>query len=125
MKWRDKANCTNVDPHIFFQPDTTDIALAVCSLCAVRSQCLDEALYGSEYGVRGGLTEEERRRYFIPREINGVKVVLEEDYSSMSFPPGPRVNTGPVEGVEVSSSSTSSISSMSSASRANPETPST
>ncbi|WP_406336390.1 WhiB family transcriptional regulator [Streptomyces zaomyceticus] len=69
--WRDQAVCQSteynpVDPEIFFpDPDETDkitAAKALCNQCPVRRTCLDAALEGSDAnGIRGGLTEEERR----------------------------------------------------------------
>lgn len=38
-------------------------AKAVCEGCPVRQQCLDHALVHEDYGVWGGLTPRERRRY--------------------------------------------------------------
>lgn len=77
MTWRSRAACTSTDPTVFFDPKRTDTALRICSFCAVQQECLLEALTESEYGVRGGKTEEERRRLFIPREIGPVQVQYE------------------------------------------------
>lgn len=39
-------------------------AKSVCAGCAVRGPCLEEALANGEvYGIWGGLTERERRRF--------------------------------------------------------------
>ncbi|MFD4337859.1 WhiB family transcriptional regulator [Streptomyces anulatus] len=69
--WRADAVCQSteynpVDPEIFFpEPDETDkitAAKALCGQCPVRQICLDAALEGGDAdGIRGGLTEEERR----------------------------------------------------------------
>jgi WhiB family redox-sensing transcriptional regulator len=41
-------------------------AKAICSVCAVREECLDFALRVREpYGIWGGLTESERRELLI------------------------------------------------------------
>jgi WhiB family redox-sensing transcriptional regulator len=68
--WHDKAACqptehNPVDPDIFFpEPDETGkihAAKRLCAQCPVRQICLDAALEHSDtFGVRGGLTEEER-----------------------------------------------------------------
>ncbi|MGW1181495.1 WhiB family transcriptional regulator [Streptomyces drozdowiczii] len=69
--WQADAVCRSteynpVDPEIFFpEPDeTAKIATAktLCGQCPVRRTCLDAALEGGDTdGIRGGLTEEERR----------------------------------------------------------------
>ncbi|MFE3774536.1 WhiB family transcriptional regulator [Streptomyces sp. NPDC059122] len=68
--WQDQAVCQSteynpVDPEIFFpEPDETDkitTAKSLCGQCPVRRTCLDAALEGGDtYGIRGGMTEEER-----------------------------------------------------------------
>lgn len=70
--WRLEAACRGLDPELFFSSD--DIvnrqerqereaeAKAVCTRCAVRTDCLTYALdAGERYGVWGGLTAQERR----------------------------------------------------------------
>ncbi|MEO3750798.1 WhiB family transcriptional regulator [Streptomyces sp. B6B3] len=69
--WQNRAACQStehnpVDPEIFFpDPDEVDkiaAAKALCDQCPVRQTCLDVALEGNDvYGIRGGMTEEERR----------------------------------------------------------------
>lgn len=69
--WQDQAVCQSseynpVDPEIFFpDPDETDkitAAKSLCGQCPVRRTCLDAALEnGDTDGIRGGLTEEERK----------------------------------------------------------------
>ncbi|MDT3395282.1 WhiB family transcriptional regulator [Streptomyces sp. B1866] len=69
--WQDHAACRSteyhtVDPELFFpQPDDLDTiaaAKALCAQCTVRDTCLDAALENLDrHGIRGGLTEEERR----------------------------------------------------------------
>ncbi|NEA75422.1 WhiB family transcriptional regulator [Streptomyces sp. So13.3] len=71
QRWQDEAVCQNteynpVDPELFFpEPDETDkiiTAKALCGQCPVRRTCLDAALEGGDIdGIRGGLTEEERK----------------------------------------------------------------
>ena len=64
--WRARAVCTEVTPELFF-PDTSQrsqvaAAKAVCAGCPVADVCLAWALEsGADYGVWGGLDEEERR----------------------------------------------------------------
>ncbi|MFP8887293.1 WhiB family transcriptional regulator [Streptomyces mangrovi] len=70
--WQEKAACAAAveavkDPDLFF-PGTLEseqhvrLAKEICSSCAVREVCLEAALEcGDTTGIRGGLTEEERR----------------------------------------------------------------
>ena len=67
--WRDDAACGDVDPETFFPDgDLVSIRLqvkaakAVCRGCPVSATCLSWALAsGQEFGIWGGLTEDERR----------------------------------------------------------------
>ena len=69
MDWRDKAACLTVDPELFFPVGNTGPAVdqiekakAVCGRCTVSEQCLQYALEtNQDYGVWGGLSEDERR----------------------------------------------------------------
>jgi WhiB family transcriptional regulator, redox-sensing transcriptional regulator len=69
--WVIAANC-NGRTELFFAPDDSESraerrqreaqAKAVCRECAVRTECLDEALSSDErFGIWGGHTERERR----------------------------------------------------------------
>ncbi len=67
--WRGLGACLEEDPELFFPlsprgPGQEQIALAkqVCGRCGVTEACLSFALSsGQEFGVWGGLSEEERR----------------------------------------------------------------
>jgi WhiB family transcriptional regulator, redox-sensing transcriptional regulator len=65
--WRRSAACRSADPDLFF-PGTggagrVEQAKALCNTCRVRRQCLQYAITEDEdYGVWGGMTEDERRR---------------------------------------------------------------
>lgn len=67
--WRDRAACLEEDPELFFPIGAKEPALRqveeakyVCARCDVRTDCLLWALKaGEDYGVWGGLSEEERR----------------------------------------------------------------
>jgi WhiB family transcriptional regulator, redox-sensing transcriptional regulator len=67
--WRDRAACLEEDPERFFPIGTAGPALeriaeakAVCRSCKVVAQCLAYALEThQDYGVWGGLSEDERR----------------------------------------------------------------
>lgn len=70
QSWHDKAACGDLEPDVadrlFFPTSRArkDIAQAraLCAQCPVRRICLDAALESeSFYGIRGGMTEDERR----------------------------------------------------------------
>jgi WhiB family redox-sensing transcriptional regulator len=62
--WMLDALCAETDPEVFF-PDRgapNRDAKRVCAACSVRVECLEDALAkGERAGVRGGLSEMERR----------------------------------------------------------------
>lgn len=63
--WRERANCADADPKLFYPGDgkNADEAKAVCRACEVRESCLEYALAVKErHGVWGGMSEKERRR---------------------------------------------------------------
>jgi WhiB family redox-sensing transcriptional regulator len=67
--WHHHAACLGLDPEFMFpgRGDTQGLhdAIAVCTGCPVRTECLDDALsHGVSWarGVRGGTSERERRR---------------------------------------------------------------
>ena len=69
MDWRHRATCRGEDPEMFFPVGNTGPALlqiedakAVCRRCDAVDQCLQWALEsGTEQGVYGGMSEDERR----------------------------------------------------------------
>jgi WhiB family redox-sensing transcriptional regulator len=63
--WLQRANCTGVDPELFFpqRGTSTREAKEVCRGCLVQAECLDYAIAnGEKFGIWGGLSERERRR---------------------------------------------------------------
>jgi len=68
--WRELAACRRSDPDLFFPLGPAHVsreqviaAKAVCAGCRVTQPCLDYAIARNEdFGIWGGLTEEERRR---------------------------------------------------------------
>lgn len=65
-RWEDYAACARVDPDLFHPTGRDSVMLAaaklVCSDCPVTRECLQDALdSGEDQGVRGGLSEQERR----------------------------------------------------------------
>ncbi len=74
MTWRERAECRDADPEIFFNGTqgrgytskaTTRRALAYCDRCTVWAQCLDFAISTSrndDHGIWGGMTSTQRIR---------------------------------------------------------------
>ena len=68
--WQERSACYGIDPDVFFpiSEEEAGPALAFCSACTIRDECLSWALKnGERYGVWGGLTEQQRRR--ISRQV--------------------------------------------------------
>lgn len=74
--------CASVDPEMFFAPAGVrgperdareEAAKAVCAPCPLLAACRDHALAHAEWGVWGGLSEDDRvrlqRRLHLPRRI--------------------------------------------------------
>jgi WhiB family redox-sensing transcriptional regulator len=61
--WSDVAACKGSRPdELFVRGAAQNRAKQVCGQCAVRTECLAEALDNNiEWGVWGGMTERERR----------------------------------------------------------------
>ncbi|MFT8649590.1 MAG: WhiB family transcriptional regulator [Bifidobacterium psychraerophilum] len=66
LSWQHEALCAQTDPEAFF-PDkggSTREAKKVCARCEVREQCLQWAVdHDERFGIWGGMSERERRRY--------------------------------------------------------------
>lgn len=65
LPWQLRGLCAETDPGAFFPEDGEPAGPAkrVCRSCPVRAECLDYALStGQEYGVWGGMSEQERRQ---------------------------------------------------------------
>jgi len=77
--WRDAAACTATDPELFFPIGTSGPALAqaaealqICRGCPARHACLEWAIQtGADFGIWGGLSEDERRAIQRRRRRNG------------------------------------------------------
>lgn len=71
--WLDDALCAEIDQDAFFpgKGESHKILKQVCGECAVRNQCLEDALRtGDVYdGVRGGLGPVSRRRLMRERRM--------------------------------------------------------
>ncbi len=76
-RWQDFAACKAENPTIFFDPNLTDLALAICNECAVQPACLRNSINEPE-GIFGGTTPEERKALqTLPDQIGEVKVIIE------------------------------------------------
>lgn len=61
--WTLRAKCRGMQDQLFPEGADQKRARSVCVGCAVRSECLAEALDNRiEWGVWGGMTERERRQ---------------------------------------------------------------
>jgi WhiB family redox-sensing transcriptional regulator len=69
IEWRRDAACKDVDPNLFFPVGVTGPAIpqiaaakSICDECSVQRDCLEFAITtNQEFGVWGGMTEDERR----------------------------------------------------------------
>jgi WhiB family redox-sensing transcriptional regulator len=74
-EWMNHAECAGLDVDLFFPPRGGNVGAAkkVCFQCPVREECLEHAMVnGEKWGVRGGMSEQERRRLRHSRRINGI-----------------------------------------------------
>ncbi len=73
LAWKLQANCSGVDPDLFFpeRGASTKEAKSVCRECAVKRECLEYAIrHGEKFGIWGGMSERERRRIRRTRAIS-------------------------------------------------------
>jgi WhiB family transcriptional regulator, redox-sensing transcriptional regulator len=57
----DGAACTGTDPEVFYvAPELSAEAKAICRPCPARDKCLEWALRHEDWGVWGGLDENQR-----------------------------------------------------------------
>lgn len=70
--WKDKAECLDADPDIFFPPEGVNIreARAVCARCPVQEECLEYAIkHNIEFGVWGGMSVIQREQLARKRRL--------------------------------------------------------
>ena len=62
-EWHSRGRCTGEDPEAFFPShgDPGTGARRVCAACSVRDECLSYATAADEFGIWGGLDQQERR----------------------------------------------------------------
>lgn len=67
MEWQVKGICRNIDPEFFFpegraKANQAKIAKRICLDCPILQECRDWALTrGEQFGVWGGLSDNDRR----------------------------------------------------------------
>lgn len=71
VAWRTRAACTTEPTSTFFERATQTYALTICAACPVAAPCLAATLHAEAtdarlnlYGVAGGTTPSQRRRWF-------------------------------------------------------------
>jgi WhiB family redox-sensing transcriptional regulator len=80
-EWTARAACRDTDPDaLFVQGAAQNRAKAICMGCAVRTECLADALDNRiEFGVWGGMTERERRALLRRRsQVASWRALLED-----------------------------------------------
>jgi WhiB family redox-sensing transcriptional regulator len=62
-KWNIRGLCAGEDPEFFFPAhcDPGTRAMKTCAACPVRNECLNYATAADEFGIWGGLDQQERR----------------------------------------------------------------
>ena len=61
--WHSRGLCVGEDPEVFFPSRGAPGAEArqICAVCPVRNECLNYATAADEFGIWGGLDQQERR----------------------------------------------------------------
>ena len=62
-EWPGRGLCVGEDPEVFFpsRGDPSTGARGICAACRVRDDCLKYAIEADEFGIWGGLDQDERR----------------------------------------------------------------
>jgi WhiB family redox-sensing transcriptional regulator len=86
--WAPRAACRDQQPdQLFVRGAEQNKAKQVCTSCAVRTECLAEALDNQiEWGVWGGMTERERRALLRRRPAASWRKVLEDARDEQVIP---------------------------------------
>lgn len=86
--WAPRAACRDQQPdQLFVRGAEQNKAKQVCTSCAVRTECLAEALDNQiEWGVWGGMTERERRALLRRRPAASWRKVLEDARDEQAIP---------------------------------------
>jgi WhiB family transcriptional regulator, redox-sensing transcriptional regulator len=62
--WHNQGFCIGEDPNVVFFPSHGDLGIQarqICAACAVRDDCLRYAIEADEFGIWGGIDQDERR----------------------------------------------------------------
>lgn len=93
--WRVSAACRQHEPSLWdTNKDLTGRARAICATCPVRAECLYDEPPGPRFGIRGGLTDDERDALPpLPADPQEALAVLREFLAEFpdSPPPEPEV----------------------------------
>jgi WhiB family redox-sensing transcriptional regulator len=75
-EWHGRGLCVGEDPDVFFPShgDPGTNAREVCVACPVRDDCLKYAMDADEFGIWGGLDQDERRNLTRRRRRKNVTV---------------------------------------------------
>ncbi len=89
QQWKLRAACKDIPVEVFFPPAGKEaVALAICSECPVRKECLEFALDyegpdRDRHGVFGGMTPEDRiaeyRRRYPKRKVRTRSASIQKD----------------------------------------------
>lgn len=101
MEWRDEAACTDLpwEYRLYFFGEGAELpvheqherARMICYLCPVQMECLGYWLdTEGEFGIWGGLTISQRKRYLLPT-LRRSKAPLEETMVEVVFNAGTRL----------------------------------
>ena len=80
-EWHGRGLCVGEDPDVFFpsrgEPGTK--AREICAACLVRVDCLKYATAADEFGIWGGLDQQERRNLKRKRQRRAVAAQARDD----------------------------------------------
>lgn len=62
-EWSLEGLCQRVDPEEFFQTKQSKVQMRICEECPVFELCRDYAMLHEDYGVWGGTTDRQRKKF--------------------------------------------------------------
>jgi len=78
--WTMRAKCRGMEDALFPEASDQKRARLLCSGCPVRFECLSEALDNRiEWGIWGGMTENQRRRLRRQHPATGARLAIAAD----------------------------------------------
>ncbi len=82
-EWRAYAACVDTPIDLWFDSDRVDEAKAICETCAVRIECLDDAIRNDDDDcVRGGLADRVGVRLHRKRHRSAFEADLERAFAA-------------------------------------------